>query len=557
MKYLSRVFFASLTLAAIFFLSGCQGLVAGGGPVTPPVTPPPVTPPPPPPPAAKPSTVTITEDGSGSGGVTSSPAGIDCGSTCTANFADGDITLTAAPGASFVFTGWSGACTGTDLTCVIPAGSTATANVTFTATLQSINHIIFTFQENRSFDHYFGNLKEYRQNQGLDTDVDDRPHGATNPAYDTTQDDVQSFHLITKCVENPSPSWNESHVDFNRGNPVSGTFKGDGFVRTAAHDAINTGMADITGQRVMGYYVDDDLPFYYFMATNFAMSDRWFAPMMSRTQPNRLYMVAATSDGHVYPPAFGTKVNRKTIFELLQNAGISWRVYVPKGNPTLIEGSEMVMFPFSNQHSGNFVLASQFKDDVANGTLAQVSFIDAGSFSGLDEHPADDPTMPGGSIQQGSFYIQDEYITPFLNSPSWKDSVFILSWDEHGGFYDHVAPQPAVAPDNVAANDFMPGDICSVVDGPTCGFKHTGYRVPMMVISPFSKKNYVSHAVADHTAILKFIETRFGLPNLTERDKAQIDMSTEFFDFVNAPWATPPASVPIQPKVGPCVLTLP
>jgi phospholipase C len=80
----------------------------------------------------------------------------------------------------------------------------------------------------------------------------------------------------------------------------------------------------------------------------------------------------------------------------------------------------------------------------------------------------------------------------------------------------------------------------------------------MMVISPFAKKNYVSHAIADHTAILKFIETRFGLTNLTERDKAQIDMSTEFFDFVNAPWMTPPPSIPIQVKQGPCVIdTLP
>jgi len=81
----------------------------------------------------------------------------------------------------------------------------------------------------------------------------------------------------------------------------------------------------------------------------------------------------------------------------------------------------------------------------------------------------------------------------------------------------------------------------------TCGFNHTGYRVPMMVISPFSKKNFVSHAPADHTAVLKFIEDRFGLTNLTERDKAQIKMEDEFFDFVNAPWMTPPANIPDQP----------
>ena len=497
----------------------------------------------------------MTLDGSGSGAVTSAPAGIDCGTTCIANFADGDITLTAAPGTSFIFTGWTGACTGTNAACTIPAGSTVTANATFTATLQSINHIIFTFQENRSFDHYFGHINEYRQANGLGADVDETPGDASNPSYDLTTT-VTPFHLNTKCVENPSPSWNESHVDFNRTNPVSSTAKLDGFVKTAAHEAMGTGEQDTLGLRVMGYYDSGDLPFYHFIATNFGMSDRWFSPLLSRTQPNRMFIVAATSDGHVYPLGANQKLSRKTIFELLEEQGISWRIYVPKANPTLIEGSEMVMFSFSSSHLNNFVPADQFKDDVANGTMAQVSFIDAGSFSGTDEHPADDPTMPGGSVQQGSFFIENEYILPLINSSSWKDSVFFLSWDEGGGFFDHVAPQPTVPPDNVAVSDLHMGDVCTLVSGPICGFNYTGYRVPMMVVSPFSKKNYVSHTVADHTAILKFIETRFGLTNLTERDKAQMDM-TEFFDFVNAPWMTPPPSIPIQPKVGPCVLTLP
>ena len=407
MRVLSRVFLASATLAAIFFLSGCQGLVA-----TTPVTPPPPVVTPPPPPAAKPSKVTVTLAGSGTGLVTSAPAGIDCGTTCTADFADGDITLTAAPGTSFIFTGWTGACTGTDATCAIPAGSTVSATATFTATLQSINHIVFMFQENRSFDHYFGHINEYRQANGLGADVDETPADASNPSYDQTTT-VTPFHMHSKCVENPSPSWNESHVDFNRDNPVSGTAMLNGFVRTAAHDAINTGMHDTLGLRAMGYYNSDDLNFYHFMATNFAMSDRWFSPMLSRTQPNRLFMVAATSDGHVYPPPFGTKISRKTIFQLLEEGGISWRVYVPTPHPTLIEGSEMVMFTFSSSHPDNFVLASQFKDDVANGTLAQVSFIDAGSFTGTDEHPADDPRLPGGSVQQGAFYVQDEYLNPW------------------------------------------------------------------------------------------------------------------------------------------------
>ena len=100
--------------------------------------------------------------------------------------------------------------------------------------------------------------------------------------------------------------------------------------------------------------------------------------------------------------------------------------------------------------------------------------------------------------------------------------------------------------------DLQPGDICTAATGPTCDFVYTGYRVPLIVISPFSKKNYVSHTPADYTAILKLIETRFGLDPLTQRDAAQFDMS-EFFDFANAPWKTPPTP-PAQPDTMPCYM---
>ena len=119
-----------------------------------------------------------------------------------------------------------------------------------------------------------------------------------------------------------------------------------------------------------------------------------------------------------------------------------------------------------------------------------------------------------------------------MNSPSWKDSALLFTYDEGGGIYDHVSPQPMPAPGDIAQPiDLLPGDICTVVTGPTCSFDYTGYRVPLIVISPFSKKNYVSHKVADLTAMLKLVETRFGLDPLTDRDAAQIDMGTEFFDF--------------------------
>ncbi len=113
-------------------------------------------------------------------------------------------------------------------------------------------------------------------------------------------------------------------------------------------------------------------------------------------------------------------------------------------------------------------------------------------------------------------------INGLMQSPSWKDSAFILTYDEYGGLYDHVPPQPTVSPDGIKPVDMHPGDVCTTSTGPICDFTYTGYRVPLIVVSPFTKKNYVSHTIADSTAILKLIETRFNVPALTKRDAAQI-----------------------------------
>jgi phospholipase C len=139
-----------------------------------------------------------------------------------------------------------------------------------------------------------------------------------------------------------------------------------------------------------------------------------------------------------------------------------------------------------------------------------------------------------------------------MASSYWKDSAFILTYDEGGGLYDHVSPAAAVIPDGIGPKDLFAGDICTQTTGPTCNFRFTGYRVPLLVISPFTKKNYVSHTPADFTAILKLIEARFGLLALTKRDAAQMDM-TEFFDFANPPWLTPPGP-PVQSTGDPCYL---
>jgi phospholipase C len=404
----------------------------------------------------------------------------------------------------------------------------------------SINHIIFMAQENRGFDHYFGKLPDYWKANGYPNQTfDGLPANAFNLADDGST--VNSFHLRTVCVQNLSPGWNESHVIWNVNDPVSPTATLDGFVHTAANFSQNAvppdaPIFDLEGLRSMGYYDGSDLNFYYFMASNFATSDRWFSPVMSRTQLNRLYLFAATSAGYVNPPK--VSLPNKTIFELLESAGVSWKIYETDPGTAFIGNFQ----PFASQHTANVVPLSQYYTDLNNGTLPSVAVIEPGYKSGLDEHP-------NQNIQAGAAHVHD-IIKALMQSSSWKDSAFILTFDEFGSFYDHVPPQPATHPDGIAPIDLGANDVCSKVTGPNCDFVFTGYRIPLLVISPFTKKNYVSHRTADFTAILKLIETRFGLPSLTKRDAAQMDM-TEFFDFSNPPWMTPP-NVPDQDQNGLC-----
>jgi phospholipase C len=191
---------------------------------------------------------------------------------------------------------------------------------------------------------------------------------------------------------------------------------------------------------------------------------------------------------------------------------------------------------------------SDFDNDLKNGTLPQVVQIEPASNAGLDEHPTNSDLAPS-QTQQGAAYVAS-IVNSVMASSYWNDSVFILTYDEGGGLYDHVSPAAAVIPDGIRPKDLFAGDICTQTTGPTCNFRFTGYRVPLLVISPFTKKNYVSHTSADFTAILKLIEARFGLLALTKRDAAQMDM-TEFFDFSNPPWLTPP-SPPVQSTSDPC-----
>lgn len=407
--------------------------------------------------------------------------------------------------------------------------------------ITSVNHIVYMMQENQSFDHYFGQLNAYRQAHGLGADVDVTPADASQLAYDHSTS-FTPFHMNSVCSEELSSYWNESHNDWNHFDPTSATPLMDGFANSAGGDSRHSNPPgfDINGQRVMGYYDDNELPYYYFMATQFAISDRWFSPAMTNTPANRLYAMAATSHGIVDKPL--TQINIPTIFDELQQANITWKNYVPD----YPNGSSLKSFPaFAKYVGSNIVPMSQYFTDLKNDDLPKVAFIDRDSKNGLDEHPGQ-----GISVQKGAAYVAS-IINALMNSDSWKDSVFFLTYDEGGGFYDHVPPVATVSPDGIPPL-LGPNDTCTATLGPTCDFVYTGFRLPNIVVSPFSKPGYVDHTNMDTTAILRFIENRFSLSALTKRDAAQPDISY-FFDFAGAPNLTPP-SPPSQPTNGPCYI---
>jgi phospholipase C len=287
---------------------------------------------------------------------------------------------------------------------------------------------------------------------------------------------------------------------------------------------------DPQGTRAIGYYDWTDLPYYYELAYQFGTSDRWFSPVLAPTIPNRMYLFTGTSFGHIRPdspPSSGW--TQTTIFDMLRAHNISWRYYYQDNSVFLAQWNT-----WSQDQSNVYNISSWYNDIQNESSLPSVIFIERASALGLDEHP-------NNNIQKGAANTQ-KILSALMSSPSWASSVFILTFDEGGGLYDHVPPAPLLAPDNIAPM-LKPGDLPG-------SFTQSGFRVPVIVISPWSKPHLVSHTVRDYTSILKLIETRFGLPALTNRD-ANADNMQEFFDFSQPFWLTPPA-LPTQPTSGIC-----
>ena len=392
--------------------------------------------------------------------------------------------------------------------------------VSANAGLNNIRHIIYFVQENHSFDNYFGMLGPYRVSKGFSNNVDGLNLNAT--LNNTQGQPVHPYHLQTVCMEALSPTWNSSYHDVNGG-------KMDKFLNGAGSTKI-----DPTTTRAMGYYDQRDLPYYYDLATQFATSDRFFSPVLSNTNPNRMYLFAGTSFGHIrpdQPPAGGW--TQATIFDHLDQAGVSWRYYYQDNGIYLPQWST-----YQRDASKLQPIANWYNDIKNEPSLPSVIFIERAGPSKLDEHPP-------YNIQIGAANTA-KILNALLSSQSWSSSVFILTYDEGGGSYEHVIPATAVPPDS-----FPP----MLQTGDAQGdFGHDGFRVPLIVVSPWVKPHLVSHTWRDYTSILRLIETRFNVQSLTARDAAADNMM-EFFDFTKASWLTPPGLLP-QTTNGTCNLQM-
>jgi phospholipase C len=361
-----------------------------------------------------------------------------------------------------------------------------------------VDHIVLVMQENRSFDHYFSELDL----PGLDGAA----RSDSNP--DSHGNRVPRFHLPSKCATSPDHGWATEHHNFDGG-------KNDGFV-TANGD----------GAFPMGYYDGGDLPYYYALARAFAFSDRHFSSALAPTWPNRMFYFAGTSWGLVSNtfPGLDPRTNQPypTLFSALDAAGVEWRTYAQTRPTPLIADLRAYL-----DHRERFLVTDDFAADVAAGKLAAVTIVEGSTEMGA--RSADDG--PPSDVDIGQEFVSG-IIRSVMESPFWQRSVIFLSYDENGGFYDHVVPPAACPPDELPPSD----------DGPD-RFDQLGFRVPFFVISPYARRGYLSHTVTDHTDILRFVEARFGLPALTRRD-ANASAAFDMFDF-----AHPDFSVPALPTV--------
>jgi phospholipase C len=322
------------------------------------------------------------------------------------------------------------------------------------AALTPVQHIVICAEENRSFDHYYG-FASWVGSYGV-------PAGYTQP--NGSGGTVAPHHFTSLSTSDVPHSWSAMHSEYDGG-------RMDGFYTTG-------------GTNTLGYYTAQDLPYYYSLIQNYTLCVNYFCSVLGPTYPNRLYLMAGTAGGltnnNLNRPGV---LNYPMILDLLDAYGVTWKIYNVNYESIQSGWSDNVAEFFSNWQNDPRAKAGKqdYLNDLAAGTLPQVSWIIPDDRLGWDEHPP-------ANISVG-MNLQQELITALQQSSAWASSAYLLTYDESGGFFEHVAP-------------------------PQLDAYGLGPRVPTWVISPFARPGHLEPTVYEHSSTLKFIEAAFGLPTL-------------------------------------------
>jgi phospholipase C len=342
-----------------------------------------------------------------------------------------------------------------------------------------VDTIVVLTMENRSFDHYFGHLAADEQY----LDEGRRRYGksfAINGKIDLHYRDVAGNKVATthiqKLGDEPNPFRGCLHNDPGHSWKASRKQRDTGFL----------GPGTGNDHFAVGYYRSEDVPVQTSLARRFTVMDRHHASLLGPTWPNRQYLYSAQSEGlkGAPKPLDVGAYSGETIFDRLAQAGVQAREYFFNIPAAAIWGARMSPYIRS---------MDQYFFDAVRGELPSVTFLTPGMGTPFrtDDHPQGDITL-------GQRFIQAVFAT-FVRSPQWQRGMFVLTYDEHGGFYDHVKP-PVVPDDRASKNDEK-------------NFGQLGFRVPSVLASPYAPRNYVDHTLYDHTSILRFLEWRFlGAP---------------------------------------------
>jgi phospholipase C len=317
---------------------------------------------------------------------------------------------------------------------------------------------------------------------------------------------LKAFHMPSTCQleSHPGQNWNASHLSYNDG-------RNDGFVQAS-------------GPVAMGYWDGTDIPFYYGLAETFPVCDRFFCSTLAQTYPNRRFLIAGTAAGIVSTSneaLVAPTPPNGTIFDRLDAHDIPWLNYY-NDLPSVAVIPEV-----ASKHPKRLVKAEQFLTDAAAGTLPAFSIVDPDFGHQSEEDPQD--------IRIGERFAAD-IINAALHGKAWDKTLLIWTFDEHGGYYDHVPPPRAIKPDNIPPDIQVPPDMPGAYD-------RYGFRIPTVIVSPYARRDYVSHVTHDITSILQLVETKWNLPALTFRD-ANADNLLDSLDFDAEPAFRAPPDLP-------------